>query len=332
MCGEPFDRGNGCISRDDFDDGGVDFFPGLRGIAAIGEHARGAAGDGEGGTGAGESAEIAQIGQVRDKQAGEPGTRHFAAQCGDAAGVVHGGSFIMAGFGEQFTDRSSQFVVRDCMNCFNGRLKSMGSQFAKPRGWLGRLILRRMNLSHSTVTDWGFSHIEIPRHGCILDAGCGGGRTIGKLAAQSGKARVYGLDHSPDSVAMASALNADLIDAGRVEVVEGSVSHMPYASDMFDLVTAVETHFFWPNLDGDVREVLRVVKPGGVFAVIAEVYRGAPAMASKAMEKQSPKMGLKLLTAEEHIDMLWNAGFADVKAYTVPEKGWVCVVGTKPEN
>jgi len=208
----------------------------------------------------------------------------------------------------------------------------MGSQFAKPQGWLGRWILRRMNRSHSTVTDWGLSHIEIPRNGCILDVGCGGGRTIGKLAARSQRARVYGLDHSPESVAMALKLNAELIDAGRVEIVEGSVSHLPYPPDTFDLVTAVETHFFWPNLDGDVCEVLRVVKPGGVFAVIAEVYRGAPAMQSKAMEKQAPKMGMKLLTAEQHIDMLWKAGFADVKAYTVPEKGWVSVVGTKPES
>jgi hypothetical protein len=38
---------------------------------------------------------------------------------------------------------------------------------------------------------------------------------------------------------------------------------------------------------------------------------------------------MKLLTAEEHIDMLWKAGFTDVKAYTVPEKGWVCAVGRK---
>jgi ubiquinone/menaquinone biosynthesis C-methylase UbiE len=191
----------------------------------------------------------------------------------------------------------------------------MGSQFAKPHGWLGRWILRRMNRSHSTVTDWGLSHIQIPPNGRILDVGCGGGRTIGKLAARSERARVYGVDHSLESVALASKTNAALIDAGRVEIVEGLVSHLQYASDIFDLVTAVETHFFWPDLDGDVREVLRVVKPGGVFAVIAEVYRGAP--------------GMKLLTAEEHIDMLWKAGFTDVKAYTVPEKGWVCAVGRK---
>jgi hypothetical protein len=49
-----------------------------------------------------------------DQQAGKPGTRHLAAQCGDATGVVHGGSFIMAGCGEQFAVCSSHSVVRSC--------------------------------------------------------------------------------------------------------------------------------------------------------------------------------------------------------------------------
>lgn len=206
----------------------------------------------------------------------------------------------------------------------------MAHQFARPQGWLGRWILRRMNRSHSTLTDWGLAHVEIPQRGCILDVGCGGGRTIGKLAERSQNARVYGLDHSPESVAMAGKLNHALVESGRVEIAEGSVSRMPFPSGMFDLVTAVETHFFWPNLDGDVREVWRVVKQGGIFAVIAEAYKGSDAPMTRLMEKQAPKTGLKLLTAEQHIDMLWEAGFEDVRVFTVPEKGWVCALGRKP--
>jgi hypothetical protein len=97
--GEPLDGGDSGVAGEDFDGGGLDFRPGLRDVAAIREHAGSAAGDGEGGGGAGKSAEIAEVGKMGDQQAGEPATRHFAAQCGDAAGVVHGGSFIMAGRG-----------------------------------------------------------------------------------------------------------------------------------------------------------------------------------------------------------------------------------------
>jgi len=58
------------------------------------------------------------------------------------------------------------------------------TQCQKPRGWQGRLTLWRMNLSHSGVTDWGLTHISVGIHDIVLDVGCGGGRTIAKLAAR----------------------------------------------------------------------------------------------------------------------------------------------------
>jgi ubiquinone/menaquinone biosynthesis C-methylase UbiE len=50
---------------------------------------------------------------------------------------------------------------------------------------------------------------------------------------------------------------------GRIEVRPASVSQLPFQDGMFDLVTEVETHFWWPDLAADVHEVFRVVKPGG---------------------------------------------------------------------
>lgn len=41
----------------------------------------------------------------------------------------------------------------------------------------------------------------------------------------------------------------------------------------FDILTAVETHYYWPDLPANVRGILRVLKPGGTFALIAETYR-----------------------------------------------------------
>jgi ubiquinone/menaquinone biosynthesis C-methylase UbiE len=180
----------------------------------------------------------------------------------------------------------------------------MKNQCRRPEGWLGRWLLRNMNMRHSTVTDWGLSHVSIPRDGAILDVGCGGGKTIAKLAAASGSGIVNGLDHSQDSVRVASRLNAKWIDSGRVAIREGSVSQLPYSDNTYDLVTAVETHFFWPNLSKDTREVCRVIKPGGSFAIIAEVYMGAGPATSRMMEKFATKAGLTLLTPEEHRSLL----------------------------
>jgi ubiquinone/menaquinone biosynthesis C-methylase UbiE len=205
----------------------------------------------------------------------------------------------------------------------------MKNQFRKPEGWMGRWLLRNMNKRHSNVTDWGLSHVAIPRDGAILDIGCGGGRTIVKLAAASGSGTVYGVDHSAESVGVASKLNAELVESGRVLISQGSVLQLPYADEKFDLVTAAETHFFWPDLPNDVREVLRVVKPGGVFVIIAEVFKGAGTAMSKRVEKSAPKYGMTLLTPDEHRALFEDAGFEETQVFTEASKGWICALGRK---
>lgn len=206
------------------------------------------------------------------------------------------------------------------------------TQCQKPSGWLGRLALRNMNSRHAKLTDWGLGQVAIQKHYTILDVGCGGGRTVSKLATLAGEGKVYGVDYSPESVAMARKVNREGIAAGRIEIHEGSVSHLPFAADMFDLITAVETHFWWPDLPADMREVLRVLKPGGTLVVIAEVYKGATSRTARLVEKYLPLTGLKLLSADEHRDLLANAGYTDVEVTTVAAKGWICASGKKSSH
>jgi len=209
------------------------------------------------------------------------------------------------------------------------------SQCQKPRGWLGRFTLWRMNSSHSRLTDWGLAQIAIEEQYTILDVGCGGGRTIGKLATIATQGKVYGVDYSEESVAASKKINARAIEAGRVEVRHGSVSQLPFSDGMFDLVTAVETHFWWPNLTADMLEIFRVVKPGGTLIVVAEVYKGAGTMTSKLAEKYAARTGMKLLSAEEHRELFANAGYSDVQVIEKRDKGWICGIGRKlsmPKN
>jgi ubiquinone/menaquinone biosynthesis C-methylase UbiE len=186
-----------------------------------------------------------------------------------------------------------------------------------------------MNVSHSDLTDWGLAHISVDSRSTVLDVGCGGGRTLGKLAIMAAQGKVYGVDFSEESVAASKRTNARAIKKGLVEVRHGSVSQLPFPDNMFDLVTAVETHFWWPNLDGDVREVFRVVKPGGTFVVIAEVYKGANTAMSRKCEEQAPQTGMIILDIDGHREMLAKAGFRDVKVTVDPERGWICATGNK---
>jgi ubiquinone/menaquinone biosynthesis C-methylase UbiE len=204
------------------------------------------------------------------------------------------------------------------------------NQCSKPTGWFGRFILWRMNSSHSKLTDWGLEHISIENHHTILDVGCGGGRTVSKLAAIAAQGRVYGVDYSDESVAVTNRTNARWIDLGRVEIRQGSVSQLPFPDGMFDLVTAVETHFWWPNLPGDMLEVFRVMKPGGRLVLIAEIYKGANTMAAKVAEKYASQKGMILLSVNEHRELFTNAGYSEVQVIEERDKGWICGLGRKP--
>ena len=204
----------------------------------------------------------------------------------------------------------------------------MSQQVRKPSGSLGRRIVRAMNVSHSTMTDWGLQQVMVPKNAAILDVGCGGGRTVQRLATLAPEGKVVGLDYSAASVAASRETNAQGIEAGRVQIEQGSVAALPFPDRTFDIVTAVETHYYWPNLPANVREVLRVLKPGGTFALIAETYRGGPFRLLYGIVM--PLLRAAFLSDEEHRDLLTQAGFTDVATKHVSGKNWICATGRRP--
>jgi SAM-dependent methyltransferase len=101
---------------------------------------------------------------------------------------------------------------------------------------------------------------------------------------------------------------------------------------MFDLVTAVETHFWWPDLGNDMREILRVTKPGGTLILTAEVYKGANTAVLKLAEKYASRTAMTLLTADEHRDLLANAGFSEVQVIELPRRGVASALSAKNQS
>jgi ubiquinone/menaquinone biosynthesis C-methylase UbiE len=201
-------------------------------------------------------------------------------------------------------------------------------QVRKPSGWLGRRVVRAMNFGHAAMTDWGLQQVTVAKNATILDVGCGGGRTVQRLLALAPDGKVVGLDYSSASVAVSRETNAQEIEAGRVQIEQGSVAALPFPDRSFDLVTAVETHYYWPDLPANVREVLRVLKPGGTFLLIAETYRGGPFRWLYGVVM--PLLRAAFLSDEEHRDLLSKAGFAEVETKHLPGKNWIVALGRRP--
>ncbi len=206
------------------------------------------------------------------------------------------------------------------------------AQCRKPSGFFGKFILWDMNRHHSKLTDWGLSHVDIEKTDTILDVGCGGGRTISKLATMASEGKVWGIDYSEESVTAAHRRNTRWIDIGRVSIREGSVSQLPFADNTFDGVTAIETHLFWPNLPEDLREIFRVLRSGGVLLIVAEIYKGGKHLEGvrKQIFEKHLAANMNLLTPDEHRELFTNAGFSDVQIFEELEKGWICAAGKKP--
>ena len=200
-------------------------------------------------------------------------------------------------------------------------------QCRKPTGWLGRSVARGMNISHSKLTSWGLNHISIREDATVLDIGCGGGGTIKKLAQIVIKGKVYGIDYSEDSVKISQNANKGAIQAGRVEIRQGSVSCLPYPENTFDLITAIETHYFWPNLVNDLKEVLRVLKPGGTLIMMGGEYKGG-----KYDERNQKWVEFGNMTyhrVDEFKQLIFDAGYIKAQVFEEYDKGWICGIGEK---
>lgn len=198
----------------------------------------------------------------------------------------------------------------------------------KPVGELGQQILDRMNKSHEPLAQWGVSHFKIDDDSKILDIGCGGGRNIQRFAKQiSGNGRVVGIDYSEVSVEKSKKLNEEYIKEGIVNVLQGSVSDMPFPNETFDIVTGFETIYFWPDFINDLKEVNRVLKKGGlVFFCNEAVYREGE------MEKYEDLIELLDMNiySEEYLkESLEKTGFTDFKSDIDDEHDWICVNATK---
>lgn len=96
----------------------------------------------------------------------------------------------------------------------------------------------------------------------LLDVACGTG-VVAVTAAQRG-ARVRGLDLSPVLLEDARK-NAEVVGA-QIEFVEGDAEALPYADATFDVVLSQFGHMFAPRPEVVIREMLRVLKPGGRIA------------------------------------------------------------------
>ena len=199
--------------------------------------------------------------------------------------------------------------------------KSIVSQFMRPRGGAGWLVGWEMALrsSNRQRNVWAVGLLEVEPTDRVLEIGFGPGIAIRELSRRATHGLVCGVDHSAVMVRQATRRNADAVRAGRVDLRLGSAEHLPAFAEPFDKVLAVNNMGMWREPDERLKEIHRLMRPGGRIAIVSQPRcPGATAETTVAAGRE--------ITAR-----LTAAGFrgirSDTLALTPPV---ICVLGEVP--
>jgi len=194
------------------------------------------------------------------------------------------------------------------------------TQCRKPHGDEGFETIENMNENHREISEFAFGIVNVGKNDRILDIGCGGGVNIEKFLKLT-DSNVDGLDYSEVSVEASIKQNRKAVDDGRCRIIQADVQDMPIDDEEYDLVSAFETIYFWPEIGESFKEVSRVIKPNGQFMIAQGTDGNHPddEMWLATVE------GMHVYTAEDLKEYLLNAGFSRVESY-VKENDYILVV------
>lgn len=202
-------------------------------------------------------------------------------------------------------------------------IKKFLQNTCKPQGLMGRMMTVMMNNGHARLAEWGFSHLKFRKNMDVLDIGCGGGANVSVLLRRCPEGKVTGMDYSSVCVSQSKKKNQKAAAAGRCRIVQASAEKIPFADNSFDLITAFETVYFWPDLGACIRNIYGKLRRGGVFLICNEDSDPADDRWTKIID------GMRVYSEEELRGYLKEAGFTQISVDRMEKKGWLCVWAKK---
>ena len=163
-----------------------------------------------------------------------------------------------------------------------------------------------MEHEHRPIVEPMLAMMQFAPGEAILDVGCGGGWLVRELASRVPQGRILGMDLSDEMVERARRASSP---ARNAEFVVGSVDAIPRAPDSFDKVISVESSYYWPDPAAGIREVFRVLRPGGSAWILINYYRDNPYCHQWSKLIQIP---MHLLSGDEWAQLFRSAGFSEV--------------------
>ncbi len=195
------------------------------------------------------------------------------------------------------------------------------SQCGNPRGVIGRIMTWAMNRANNVMYHGIVENLMISEHMKMLDVGFGNGY-LEKLVYKRGKCAIYGIDISEDMVKLASEKNKQGIENGDIHLSVGDCCKLAFEDNSFDVVTTMNTIYFWKDTILGLQEIYRVLKEGGIF------YNAV--LTKESLDKVFyTKNGFKKFETEEYIEMGQQVGFKHISFKDLGHKYGLLVIYEK---
>ncbi len=141
----------------------------------------------------------------------------------------------------------------------------VAQQLRKPSGEFAPKVGQKMNLVNKPLYDLMFDVMDIEDDDDILEIGFGTGRFFEALFAKNNTIHVSGLDYSEEMVEMARETNLENVSNNKLTLMLGNSDSIPFPDQSFNKVFCNMVIYFWDQPKKHLKEIKRVLKPGGVF-------------------------------------------------------------------
>lgn len=164
-----------------------------------------------------------------------------------------------------------------------------------------------MEQGHRPVGEQAIARMEVPADARVLDVGCGSGWATRLLADYANRGRVTGIDISDGMLRVAREASTS---HPNVDFEVASAERLPFADDEFTHAFSMESLYYYENIPKALSEIHRVLRPGGRFFAVVDMYRESEATHQWI---DLLKVPVQLLSIDEYRSLFGDARFANIK-------------------
>ncbi len=189
-------------------------------------------------------------------------------------------------------------------------LEQLGAEFDR---WAHEGRGEKMEQGHQAVTEIILGRMNLKRDSHVLDLGCGIGWATRLLAARVPAGTATGLDVSEEMILRAREHGANPPNAN-YRVLKSA--RFPFQDGVFTHCLSVESLYYHPDITASLREVHRVLAPGGTAYLMMNFFKENPYTHRWASLIKVP---VHWLGGDEYCALAHDAGFARCRWETVPD-------------